>query len=130
MAYKDSTGRALCHISFPKTIFTSGEISHLFLSFWAKQLCTHTALRRATSVLDAATGRILFHKYHRHPGFSFQNANCVGVGKQEPSREQARGLQAVAAVLSRDSVLGPHGEWVLKESYLLKKERLRAMPTT
>lgn len=76
----------LCYISCPKTIFTSGEATHLFLSFWAKQLCTHTALQRATSVLDAATGRILFHKYHRRPGFGFQNANCVGAGKQEPSR--------------------------------------------
>lgn len=52
----------------------------LFLSFWAKQLCTHTALWRATSVLDAATGRILFHKYHRRPGFSFQNANLCWSG--------------------------------------------------
>lgn len=76
----------LCYISCPKTIFTSGEATHLFLSFWAKQLCTHTVLQRATSVLDAATGRILFHKYHRRPGFGFQNANCVGAGKQEPSR--------------------------------------------
>lgn len=76
----------LCYISCPKTIFTSGEATHLFLSFWVKQLCTHTVLQRATSVLDAATGRILFHKYHRRPGFGFQNANCVGAGKQEPSR--------------------------------------------
>lgn len=123
---------ALCYISFPKTIFTSGEISHLFLSFWAKQLCTHTALWRVTSVLDAATGRILFHKYHRRPGFGFQNANLCWewVNRSLAENREQRGLQAVAAVFSRDSVLHPQGERVLKESYLLEKREMPAMPTT
>lgn len=61
---------------------------------------------------------------------AFRMQICVGVGKQEPSREQARGLQAVAAVFSGDSVLGPHGEWALKESYLQGEAGMWAMPTT
>lgn len=61
---------------------------------------------------------------------AFRMQICVGVGKQEPSREQARGLQAVAAVFSRDCVLGPHGEWVLRKSYLREETGIRTMPTT
>lgn len=62
---------------------------------------------------------------------AFRMQICVGVGKQDPSREQAReGCRLWLQSSLETPVLCPHREWVLKESYLREKAEMRAMPTT